>query len=231
MISACQSHGSFVPTDISGCTLWVRPDANRLTLVSSTHVSVVTPIIAGGSSIAQGTDANRPDYVASAVNGQPGIQASATKWLTVSSMSAPTATTMFFALSPSSLSQTYHISGNSGGFGIIHRFSGSSLEWFNGSGTDRLTFVSTWTSGAGIATATQTNGSALTLYWNGTQAATKATAGANLVAFEELCNYSALSHGSDGYLLEVLVFNSVLSSTNRSRVHRYLGTRYNITVA
>jgi hypothetical protein len=220
----------FSPNDLSGTALWLRADSSDITLVS-TKVAAWTPKVGAGITVDQSTDANRPTYVASAINGLPAVRGSSTdKFLNVAGMSAPTAATVFLVLTRTTNATTYVISGAGGAFGIIENFTADTLEWFNGSGTDRLTFAGTRTAGAHIAAVTQTNGGALTLYYDGAQVATKGTAGSNLVAVASLIGRPGGVNGTTGDIPEMIVYSSVLSATNRGKVTNYLARRYGITL-
>lgn len=63
--------GAFTPTSVSGCTLWLRAD---LGVTTATGVSAWNDQSGSGNHWTQASGAGQPLLVASAVNGQPGVQ-------------------------------------------------------------------------------------------------------------------------------------------------------------
>lgn len=219
--------GTWTPSATSGLIFWLRADTG-VTLVGS-NVSAWTDMSSSALSVTQSTDANRPTIVSSDVNGRPGVRGAASARLDVSSFPTITAATFLLVLMRTSLASAYMLSGASGNFGIIEGFTGSALEWFSGGGTDRLTFAATPTAGAHVLIATQTNGGALTLYYDGAQVATKPTAGASLVAVQSIFNVTGgTTNGFDGDLLEMLTYSRVLSAGEIAFATAYAKTRYAI---
>lgn len=217
------------PVNVSGAVLWLRSDIG-ITQVAGPKVSAWSDQSPSGLSASQGADASQPAYVASDINGRPGVRGAAATRLDLAGMPTLTAATFFLVITPDTLNTAYLLSGGNGVFGIIQHFTGSSLEWFNGSGTDRLTFAASPAAGAHVLGVTQTNGGALTLYYDGVQAATKATAAANIVKIDTFFNVSGgTTNGFNGDLLEVIVLNRVLGATELASATQYLKTEYAIS--
>lgn len=200
--SGLRGQRGFAPTDIAGCAIWLRADADRLTLVSSTHVSAWENHSAGAATLAQATDENRPTYVASDVNGHPGVRGGATKWLDFANAPTPTAMTLFTAFTRSSLANTYHWANSNSLMGVIENFDGTKLEWFNGA--DRYTLTTSVGAGAHIATVTQVNSGALKGYFDGALAFSH-TAAVTLKALAVLHNAPTHANGSNGDILELIL--------------------------
>lgn len=220
-----------IPRDISGMVLWYRADLG--VTLNGSDVSAWADQSASGYNAAQGTSAQQPAFVASGQNSMPTLRGHTNaSRIDVAGMVAPTAMTLFLVLSRTTLSNKYPLCSDAQSNGIIENFTANTLEWFNGNGTDRITFAETRTAGYHIATATQTNGGALTIYYDGAQAATKATAAANLRAVGFLFGAAgSVTNGTDGDIPELIVFNSVLSAADRAYVHNYLASRYAITIS
>jgi hypothetical protein len=211
------------PRLLSGCKLWLRAD--RGITLASTKVSAWTDQSGNGVTVSQGTDANRPTFTSA----DPSVTGtSATTKLAVSGMSAPTAVTYVVVLKRGTNANSYMLAGTNDNMGFIENFTANTIEWFNGGGTDRLTFAGTRTAGFHICTLTQTNGAGIVLYYDGVQAATKGTAAANLLAIGALLNSVSGSNGNNGSIAELIAYDRVLPAAERTRLHDNLKAHWAI---
>ena len=218
---------SRVPTDISGMIIWYRADLG--VTLNGSNVSALADQSASGYNASQGTAANQPLFVASGQNSMPAIKGNdGTDNLAVAGMVAPTSMTLFLVMAPSSLANTYHLAGAVNGFGIISRFTGVSAEWLNGA--DRYTLKTTPDAGLNIATVSQVNAGALIGYWNGAVAFTQ-TATVIIKAITNVLGAVGNTNATNGDWAELIVFNRVLTTAERTNVHRYLSDRYTITIS
>lgn len=119
---------SFAPTDIANCTLWLRADRG---LTKTTTVSAWADQSGHGNDFTQATGSKQPLYVASAINGRPGMTFDGVDDLLVGpAMSAViTASTynLFIVLKPVAIARSNSLSylndgvfGDPGGYGICY---------------------------------------------------------------------------------------------------------------
>lgn len=209
----------FVPTDLSGCTLWLRADKG-VTSSAGRVSAVVDQSGVGGAT--QGTGAQQPLLVA----GPPTVlRADGARRLDVSGQGTPTAATWSFKMSGMvGAGQAYLMSGNvNANLGIVANFGGAVgvTNWFNSS--DVYSF-GTLPAGRSlhIFTIVQTNGGALLGYLDGVQVFS-ATATAALQGIGAVLNYiTSTAGGSDGDFAGAVAYNRALSAVELTRVNAYM---------
>lgn len=216
------------PLAFAGLVFLVRGEL--VTLDGSNNVSA-WPNKGGAATVAQATSGTRPGT--GTIGGRPSVRTTAnSKRLDVTSFPTLTAASLWLVLTKTAAATAYLLSDVSGNFGIIQNFSGSALEWFNGGGADRLTIAANPSAGAHVVLVTQTNGGALTIYLDGAQVATKATAAASFPVLRAIFNLaSATSNGWVGDVGQAGAVNRVLSASERKRLHQYLGAGYGVAMA
>lgn len=222
---------------VAGCTLWYDlQDATKYTLVGS-NVSVLTDKSSAGNNATQGTDAVRMAYNATAINGHPGMTSISTSVMNVASKVFTTPSTYFFVGSNTGSAGIYFGESNnagnaaggylwiSAGFPFVI-FDGTNDKYSQQAGmvTNNVAFVSCMTTDG---TTAGSKG-----YVNNTQATTNIandgtdiifpTAPANIYLGNTLAGTNAFV-GSYG---EIIKFDTVLSSGDRTTVHDYLKARW-----
>lgn len=218
---------AYMPPE-SGRLFWRRADAG-LTLAGS-DISSWADMGSSAVTIAQATGAQQPAYEATGLGGQAAVRGTVAKRLDVTGMTAPAAMTLALVISRSSLgNSTYVLAGTLNSMGIIENFAANTLEWFNGNGTDRLTFAATRTAGPHLVVVTQQNGGLLRGYYDGVQAFSKATAAANLLGIGAMLNTSGgTTNGSNGALGEAIAYSRVWTDDERATFTDYSKSRYGI---
>ena len=181
---------------------------------------------------AQGVGADRVGYYSNQYNGQPALRSGdVTDHLEhAASVSLGTQATIFLALKQGSSANNYITSDAAGSNGLISRFSGALLEWFNGGGADRYTLVSA-PAGLNIYTIRQTNGVALQAWKNGVSVFGPVVPAAALTNIKSLFARPNATNGAAGQdITEAAVFVRSLTDAERKRVERMMGAHWGVAV-
>jgi hypothetical protein len=232
---------AFVPTDIAGCNLWLRSDLG----VSVTPAA--TTISSWKDQSGQGNDATpgiSPTYVMNGVNGLPLVRVASGQYLAGALQGGGvSAHTLFTVVSyPTPLGNYAAFASTTAGHGVNTGFSqftetptGIVGRTGDGTGVSFTTASTSTTSSLGAlgiySTAASTGGS-VDIWVNGVSKASVA----NPLTLPSSPNYLLFTlsvptqYNFVGDAYELILFNSVLSAANRTRIHRYLGARYNIAV-
>jgi hypothetical protein len=242
----------FQPIDVSGCQLWLDgADGSTITFSSGSNVSVWTNkgIVSTTATPTRGASANQITYVT--VDGYPGVyinnngsvgyNASTYSQLTIQSNFQNTADYSIFAvvnLSNVAAGELQTIYGNARGASGETRTpnfgAGATLE-FNFDGTNRIISSSFIGSGR-LQTALISSSSALTAYTNATAYASN-TNGFTRVSTDVgplPIIGGAFGSGNDarfatGYFHEILIYNSVLTTSQRQQIEGYLAHKWGLT--
>jgi hypothetical protein len=240
---------SFSPTSIAGCVLWLRGDLG-ITLNGST-VSAWADQSGNGNNATQATAAKQPG-TSTAINGQACVNFTGTTALQMANFVASGAKTVICVRKISSPGGGY--------FDAITLNTGtliSNLIWSGiGGGYKNLMFQGDATFGSlGLIGVTQTlttaahvdyfdfNGGSSTAtgsyneYFDGAAQTVSTSPGLGLTASDlsaiggRIVAAGTISQGVVGDLGEVIVYNSVVSATNRNNLAAYLQTRWGVTMA
>lgn len=234
---------AFSPRSISGLQLWLdASDAASVTLNGST-VSQWSDKSGGNRHATQGTANNQPTYTTNAVNGRPALSFDGTND-SFRSTAALGSSHSVFAVVKMNVRKIAGIvaGGNADQADLIYgdgssAFSGTRYGAF---GVARAVYGggTITTSVYQVVTAVLSGGtlpSNLSMWTNGTGGVvTTVTAGTAPNAKLDASIYigtSAGNHFLNGDIAELIFYTSALSTSNRQRVERYLGTKYGITVA
>lgn len=227
------AYGGFLPTQLSGCVLWLRADLG-ITKDGSDKVSAWADQSGSGNHFAQGTGADQPLYVAGAYAGQPALRGDNTDKLTsAAAVGSGANNTLFAVFTGAGAATSYVMAGVDGSTcAVLHRFSAALVEWFNGGGADRYTFASGLFAGAPhVLTVAQSNGVSLQGWWDGASSFGPVVPTTAFAGLRYVMGYAGGANASSGDMLEVVEYSRVLSAAERLQVERYLGARYGITVA
>lgn len=234
----------FTPLQLSGCVLWLRGDLGLTFNYSNTPATVSgwADQSGNGNNASQGTSANQPSFDATIMNGWPAIKnaAGGAAYMTTGSFSFGTAITMFAAVQPLATPQ------------VVNRIleTNFATDYYLGTdngGTKYKLIVANPTNPEGIA-----EGGTITVGANTLVCGTFSPAGASgtgslyvngsFVASDTFTTPSANSfplqimrsasggNNWQGYLGEAILYNRALSTNELTRVHRYLGGRYGVSV-
>lgn len=221
---------SFSPFNVgAGPVLWLNADVGVTTGATLTWVDQS----GSGNNFTQSNAANQPTLVTSAYNGHSTLRGNdATDNIAhATNVSLGTQATIFIVMKQGSDATNWVMENAAESGGILSRFTGGLIEWYNGGGTDRFTLADT-PSGLHIYTIRQTNGSALQGWNNGTSAFGPTVPAATLT---DIKNFFARTIGANGSaaqdIPEVLVYRTALANSDRLAVERMLGAKYAITVA
>lgn len=218
------------PTQIAGCDWWLRADLG--VTLNGSDVSAWADQSGSGFNASQGTSAQQPAFIASGQNSKPAIRGhtNASK-MSVAGMSTPTSMSLFVVLSKTANASVYVLDeGVGGAFGFIENFVGSSIEWFNGNGLDRYTFVTSPAAGYHILQVTQTNGLLIKGYYDGKEVFS-AVPTQTIKKVGTLFGFvSTTTNGTDGDIPEVCRFSPGLPVSSARVVTKYLADRYAIAI-
>lgn len=231
-------------TVTSGLDMWFKADS--LNLSNGASVSSWADQQGGGSFTAVQNNPTWPDvptYVSSAINGKPAVRNSGYSLMKRSGGFA-TSFTFFMVLKDAVATQqdTYPISVGGTWYdwnsrAIIGLDNGTLL--FKGTGWyspkyGGSAFAAPGTSDAYIIAVTLTSNSGAVGYYNGSQVFTVSNGNAgqgtndSIALFDPAVSGSPFSYKGD--IAEFIVYNQVLSGTDITAVHSYLGTKYGISV-
>jgi len=231
---ALQAANSNVPT--TGLVFWCKADAG-VTYDGSNNVSSWADQT-GNYTVTQGTSANKPTYVASDINGKPGLRFSGSQWLFNPSSISPgfnadiTTISVAMTTSPSSLQYTLFLGNGSSsknrGVGYYQ-----SKELFD-IGGGYVNVASAPVANAFVTEELSVNSSlnTATFYRNGFQTASTAVGGLlNVTAGITVGAATDQYAPWQGDIAEVLVYDHQLSSTELQQVGIYLANKYNLPTA
>lgn len=226
------------PTDISShanIKFWLQ--AERLGLSNGGSVSQWTDTV-GSVVLKQSTVANQPTYQTGVINSLPVVRFDGTNDI-LTTLGYP-------SIIPSNGQISVVVVAKTGTGGANHRFCGwTSNGWTAGvQGTiqsyfttigvkDYNTGTNDWNPQASFHVATYIFNSnfSVDFYMDGTLLSNK-TGTTNATASTSTFNVGGrAAEFWNGDIAELLVFNTAISTTDRHLVERYLGTKYNLTVA
>ena len=232
---------AFVPTDIAGCTLWLRSDLGVTANASTSAITLWKDQSGNGFDAAPGTS---PTYAPASANatGLPSVHVvgASSQYLT-GSLGAPgvTAHTVFAVLAfPTPYANRAACAAVKSGGGVNSGFAlfTEAVTGLIGRTGDGASFTTASSNAAPVgslgvySTAAKTGGS-VDVWANGVSMASVSTA-LTLVACPTyyLFQLASSQYFFDGDAYEFIIYDSVLSTADRMRVHRYLGARYNVNV-
>lgn len=236
---------SFDPRSLSGLALWLDASDSSAVTLNGTTVSEWRDKSGNARHASQSTAARQPTYTTAGQNSRNVITFASGRVLTMSVPLGP-AFTILLVATPSTQANSYILAcGASFGSSpaIISRFtfSGVVRDWEfyhddmrnNVSTTDRIQ-IATTQAGYSVVGATHIDGGSVFGYLNGPQAATKATAasfaGDKTMTLIGASNAAATTNPAAFNIAELIIYSRVLSATERGRVTRQLGRRWNITI-
>ena len=227
--------GGFNPADYGTVAWWLRGDDKTL---NGADVASWNDKSGNARHYAQGTPARQPLFVASAINGQPGVQfdAANTEYLIGPNLSLEglTEAETFIVLQQNADPATnglWLVGVGSGGASVVPFSNGTIYDGFASSARKTTVNPTADMASPCIYNVVSTS-SEWTSFLNGTQIYTTAT---NTVAFRNGDSYLGsnlgLANYEDGIICEWLTFEAKLSAPNKAAVLAYLADRYGITVA
>lgn len=222
------------PTSIGGLKLWLKADS--LSQADGTAVATWTDSSGTSNTATQVTGANQPLFKTAVINGKPVLRFDGLNY-NMHFPNDPGAVTTTFVVgkinvAPSSLTtySPFVITNAAAGLRVLGRTSGTNWGTFVSADLNSGEDLVSGTAVILEMTTTDTPSNSTIIYRDGIQKATSSAhssggAGANYIGAEV---------GSGRYInadvAEVIIYDSVLSSTNRSNVEHFLGTKYGITV-
>ena len=207
--------GGFVPTDIAGCMLWLPVDAGGLG-----PVQLWADSSGNGNDALQGTLANRPTGNAVVLNGHNVVQFNgSTTFMQTPAFAAGQPNTIFIVLKMDTTSPANFICDGVGG---------ANRNIFWDPGGNRALYAGSVVSGSAATTSPEIwcgvfNGASSNLWINGIldasgdPGAQNLTNGLNIGSAGDSPPNGALN----GYIAEVIIYNTSLSDADKNRVGNY----------
>lgn len=226
----------FVPTDLAGCTVWLRGD---LGITASGGVVSAWADQSGSNNNASSSGAAQPQYVQNAMNGLPAIKGDGLAYyMSTAAFQLQRDATFIAAVEPlvspqlgfARLLETNFQTA----FCLLLDSGGSNYKWIVATPGSPYGTVSGGGCSANqiqIVSATNNNTSA-TLYLNGlsVSSGTMSAPGTTNLPLYIMRDFSGASTFFKGYFGEAIIYNRALSASELTRVHRYLGGRYGVSV-
>lgn len=224
--------GSFAPSDISSLYAWYRGDL--VTYDGSNKVSVWPDKSGNGHHLSQSNSAKQPVYSGSIAsrNNQPGIHATGGAYLQAENFAIRTYKTVFMVVG-STGSMSYVSALYNDGVEYFYTYHPGSATFYNRTVGGSLHYITS--TGANFFQANVNH----TFEYDGvtpqlfrsSSIVTGAVGGSALVDEYATGSFSLFSTWNGWYpstmqILEVLVYNKALNSTERTQVWNYLATRY-----
>lgn len=224
----------FDPASVAGLIedLWANP---ALVTLSGSKVTTWTDRAdhADGSDATQGTDANRPTYNATGINGRPSIDFAATQYLSMAMNASIDDWTMVLVVSPTSITggQQCLLDWQTGRLAILSVADASAkVGWYDGNyrkgdaalGAQVLTFRLNNT--GGNSAAIRRNGTDIL---TGQLYAKRAMAGAG----QAIGNTYTVDSQFAGKIARITIYRGNLTTAQCQTIERGFGSYYGITVA
>lgn len=221
-----RASGGFDPRSISNLAAWYdAADSSSVTLNGS-NVSQLSDKSGNGRNAAQGAAGSQPAYSTAKYNGKNVVTHTANRTLGVSVPFITTVSMFVVATKGSGGGQFILVSTGSGSAPtFITGFIGD-YEYYNPTNDRTLMAAAGTATGLNVLAFTHTDSATLRVYYNGSQIASK-------TAQQSYNGQSLTTLGSSGYggdIAEVLIYQRVLSDSERSAVTSYLGTKWGVTV-
>lgn len=234
---ALRATASFNPSSIAGLRLWL--DASNLALADGASVSAWPDLSGSGITVSQGTAANQPTFrAANAVNGKKSVQFDGSNDYLITTLADTFGDfSVFVAWCPLSTAGAERIMDKSyiNGFwlgretGGAGEFGGGILE----SGPPYGHFLTTPNSQFSTLSFTRRS-SSKEVYRNGTLVSTEVGANPAALSSDAIwisSDSGSISSHSAMHLCEVLIWNVAISAAQRQIVHRYLGSKWGVTIS
>lgn len=220
---------TFDPLSITGCKLWLK--ANSLSLNDGDPVTTWADQSGNGNDANQGTAGNKPLYKVNIINGLPAVLFDGSDdFMEILSITGQPCT-IFLVVNPTlntASQKTYatfiHAQAIPNGFFIVAKLSTNFWGTFT---TADVSSGNALTAGTSYLLENTANTSSTFLYQRGTQVAfsatTEAGSGTNCGLGKDRTN---ANREYAGYIAEAIVYDTVLSSTDRQYVENGLISKY-----
>lgn len=231
------SRSRFLPTRLSSCRVWFDgsdPNNGALPSNGSLVQNVINKGWTSGVTCTQSTPVNQATFVANQYNGKGILRAAGNQFYPCSGYTYGTAFTIFGVFIPSTTA-AYINSQNESGCFITKFNNGSGVQnyefyHFNTGIADRAT-LSTSGTGLNIVEVVQTDSVNVSGFFNGASSfSLTPTVSSNGQTLQWILASSSSGSWYNGDFAAFLIFNSALSSSDRSSVRHFLGDYFGVTV-
>jgi hypothetical protein len=194
--------------------------ADSLALSNGAAVTSWTDSSGNGQTLAQATGALQPTYVTNVVGGNPVVRFDGTRYLDATITTRTQPNTWFVVLRPSTTAAMANVT--SGGEEILVDAGGLVEVWGGASSVSNITA----TAGSWLAVGVQINGASSAI-WSDNTAGTIGSLGTDPTGTAlRVGNHTSLSRFFTGDIAEIILYNQVLSATDRASVFSYLHAKY-----
>jgi hypothetical protein len=233
----------FVPTQLPGCELWLRADMGITfgNAPTNTLVSGWADQSGNNNNASQVNSGNQPTYVTNAMNGAPALSGSGmAEWMETSAFTLGANATLFVATQPSTSTQvtyariieqqysaTYFLGCDTTGTHYKLIVCNNSQPY--GAAQGGTVTASTNTIVSGMYSSTTGTGG---VYVNGLLVGSDTFTAPSPTSLPLMIMQAFGTGGSfwAGLFAETVIYNRALSTSEMTRVHRYLGARYGVAV-
>jgi len=228
---------------LNGLQLWLRADNGAITN-GSTLVSKWLDVAGTGRSFDQATTSKQPNFVANEIQGLPAVEFTGTQNLkSTSNLNAFTDVSLFVVTNPTDAAPSGNPRLLDLGNGTLDNYNiglsqpaADNWRYFSyiGSTVTNCTFTNGWTQNAYQLIEAVANGTAntATVYKNGDQGNQVTNPATPTVDRTSNCIGSGSNGNKNwkGKIAEIILYNRVLSATERTQVEGYLYNRYHFKV-
>lgn len=216
--------GSFSPTDISGCVLWLPAD-HIVGLSDGDPVAQWDDESGNGYNATQSTGSAKPTYKTGQQNGLPAVQFDGGDTLTTAAVTLSQPYTIFVVCSETSGSTNQNIIADKTNIEATVFITSNNLSLYAGSTISQSGGSSAWLVGAAIG-----NGASSNVFRNGSSVASGNPGTQGYSTGFIIGAFRGPVDWFHGYIAEIICYDSSLSTGNREAVENYLGAKYGITI-
>lgn len=223
---------NFLPTSVTGCALWLdAADTTTITKIGS-NVTQWNDKSGNGNNATQSNSASQPTSGVSTQNGYNVITfAGTTKYMSYGTTNVSPSTMTVFCIYNNNTFNPYGEPVEVGPFSFFYPAPSSNVGIGRKGATDEI--LSSWSTN-GLTTSqyvlytgtvSVSTNTVCNLFFNGTQVGTSNVSSSGGISSY---NVGALTGSTTGNIGEVIVFNSVLTATNRRQIEGYLAWKWGI---
>lgn len=233
-LGQCQTGAAGVGTSSTN-VIWL--DAHAMGLANGSQVSSFNDYSGNGNNFSQSTSTKRPIYTTGAINGMPALHfdgvndqmlrgatpalASANLTYFMVLQRTPLASQMLITASYTSSANKWRLYSNSGANTLVSAQYSPTVQWVGYNDPGAPTFVST-----------SITPSSLSIHKQGTLQQTKSVTYTAPTGHQNVIigGTTAGSYNLNGYIAEVIIYNSSLNNLQRILVENYLGAKYGMSI-
>lgn len=223
---------AFTPASISGCVFWIDPNNNSSITQSGGTASQINDQCGNGNNFVQAVGIKQPAVTASAINGKQALTYVAADVMSRTLAGGAQTAFSLFVLAQSSLNVQFNgIFGHAGVTGDLELEEGptNSVDvYVNNVGQTTSSGNNTFNASTPYLIGVTYSTPNMVIYLNNVSKATPSTASRQLAAIMDIGLTPGFT-GFQGIIGDVVLYNSVLSSTDRNNLYNnYMKTKWGL---